>query len=350
MARQLASHCVLRFALWDMDSKTGERMVRRKIMRISEAVRGYLLAKTADGYSPHTLALYRNMLKLFIEHVSDLELGDVTPACVQGFAAWLRGGYVPHRFSGETKPYAMSSFYNAWCSQRSFWKWAAQELGVKRPDLIWHRPCFKRPETMPLSQDEVSRLLHAAEHSRPASTERRRTFQMRRPTAARDRALLLLLLDTGLRVSECARLRVRDVNLETGEVYVQPWGTGRKTKSRHVYLGNASRKAIWKYLSQRETHADDLLFLTDEGRPMDRNSIRLLLAHMGKRAGVSNVHPHRLRHTFAITFLRNGDDVFSLQRLLGHATLDMVKNYLALADSDSATAHRQASPCDRWHL
>ena len=95
---------------------------------------------------------------------------------------------------------------------------------------------------------------------------------------------------------------------------------------------------------------NDPLFITVTGRPMDRNIIRQLLGRIGENAGVANVHPHRFRHTFAIEFLRSGGNIFVLQRLLGHATLTMVTNYLDIADSDDKNAHRNASPADRWSL
>ena len=83
---------------------------------------------------------------------------------------------------------------------------------------------------------------------------------------------------------------------------------------------------------------------------MNNTSLRLLLTRLGDKVGVPHCHPHRFRHTFAIEFLRAGGDVFSLQRLLGHSTLDMVKNYVAIAQVDVRNAHRKASPVAHWRL
>jgi len=74
------------------------------------------------------------------------------------------------------------------------------------------------------------------------------------------------------------------------------------------------------------------------------------LERIGVRAGVSGVTVHRFRHTFAINYLRNGGDPWSLQMMLGHSTMEMVKNYLALAQADLEKNHKIASPVDNWRL
>jgi integrase/recombinase XerD len=172
--------------------------------------------------------------------------------------------------AANTAPLAPSTVNNAWCATRSLFRWTSGELGIERPDLLLRRPKWDRPEITPFSPDEVAKLLAAAEYTSEAVTHGRSSFRMRRATAYRDRAILLVLLDTGVRVSECAWLRVRDVVMETGEVYVRAFGSGQKTKSRYVYLGKAARRALWRYLAKREDlHPDDPLFEA-RARPMDR--------------------------------------------------------------------------------
>lgn len=316
-------------------------------MRLADAVDGFLLARRADGYSPHTLADYARSLRRLAGYLDNPPLERVTPEDLRRFMAWLRDGYTSAR-GGRLSPHTIA---NHWCAVRSFFGWCLSEgLVGERPDAGLRQPRFAPATIEPFTREEVTRLLRAAEYTAPAKTATRKGFRMRRPTARRDTALVVFLLDTAVRVSECARLTVGDVDMETGEVTVKPHGSGRKSKGRHVYLGNAARRRLWRYLVERDADPDAPLFVTIEGRPMNRDSIRQLLARLGERAGVRGVYPHRLRHTAAVTFLRNGGDVFSLQRMLGHSTLDMVRRYVALADADTAAAHRRASPADGWRL
>jgi integrase/recombinase XerD len=129
-------------------------------------------------------------------------------------------------------------------------------------------------------------------------------------------------------------------------------GGAKGRKGRVVYLGKAARRSMWRYLAEREDAADidAPLFLGHHSRRLRRDTLRQLLKDLGRRAGVKNCHAHRFRHTFAVTYLRSGGDVFTLQAILGHSTLAMVQHYARLAQLDVEKAHRKASPVDNWHL
>jgi integrase/recombinase XerD len=132
----------------------------------------------------------------------------------------------------------------------------------------------------------------------------------RQPTASRDTAVLLVLLDAGLRTSELCALKVEDVDLKTGKVEVKHGiqGAAKAGKGRTVYLGKASHRAVWQYLSGREDgdQPDAPLFVARGDRAMRPNTLLQLISSIGKKANVPNAYPHKLRHTFAITYLRSG--------------------------------------------
>jgi integrase/recombinase XerD len=308
-------------------------------MILSAAIQGYLL-HLATFRSMGTYKLYELYLRQFVSHVGDRELKTIKADELSRYLVYLKTEYIPKRVQGSTRvgdPLSASALDNHWKCLRSFWGWASLELHVKNVALKLPRAHFEMPEVQPFSQAEVAALFHVAQF---ALGSRKR----KRPNAERNHALLLLLLDTGMRVGELARLKVKDVLLTASEVYIAPYGTGRKTKSRNIPLGRQSQKALWLYLTGADPLPDASLFgLTEK-------SIRGLLLRLGAAAQVPHCHPHRFRHTFAIEYLRNGGDIFTLQHHLGHNDLATCRRYLALVQNDFTEVHRRASPADRWHL
>lgn len=322
-------------------------------LALSQAITGFLQFKTAEACSPRTLAGYRDHLRDWLAYRGDGDVATVTTESLRAYLAYLRTDYKPRRFSRKPQPLAPKTLRNIYITLSSFFTWLAREFSLPNPVKGIAAPKFQSAEVEPFTQAEVGALLKACHACRERQTERRRRFAMRRGTALRDQALLLLLLDTGLRASEVCALRVADVDQNSGKVTVrhgQPGGA-KGGKGRVVYLGKTSRKALWRYLVTREDARDEEapLFLA-RGRGLSRDALRQLLHSLGQKAQVKNCHPHRLRHTFAITLLRSGGDVFTLQRLLGHSTLEMVQHYARLAQLDVEQAHRRASPVDNWRL
>ncbi|TEU15490.1 MAG: site-specific integrase, partial [Anaerolineales bacterium] len=110
-----------------------------------------------------------------------------------------------------------------------------------------------------------------------------------------------------------------------------------------VYIDAPTSRAIWRYLTSRpDARPDDPLFANHLDRPLTRDALRHLISRLGERAGIPNANVHRFRHTFAINFLRNGGNAYTLQRLLGHSTMTMIKVYLALSAQDDSDNHRRA--------
>lgn len=290
--------------------------------------------------------MMRSYLRQFVEYFNDCDVTEITPLQMKTYMLYLRTEYVPKRFNGKIHPLSGSALDNRWKSYRAFWKWCGENLGIKRPDSDLPQPKYALPEISVFTTAEIHRMVKSAKYSLEIKKTTCKPYKLKLPHAERDTVIILVLLDTGLRIGEFCRLKVGDVDLETGEIIVQPFRSSKKSKPRTVYVGLGTRRAIWLYQStfQRPPLPDDPLI------GLSASSIRHTLQHIGIKAGVSDVHPHRFRHTFATAYLKNGGDIFSLQRILGHSSLEMVNHYLSLVNADLNNAHRKASPVDNMKL
>jgi site-specific recombinase XerD len=131
---------------------------------------------------------------------------------------------------------------------------------------------------------------------------------------------------------------------------------GKGGKERLIPIGREVQRVLWRYVYRHRARPRmekrDFLFITRDGDQVTKSRLEILMKKYGQKAGITGVRcsPHTLRHTAAITFLRNGGDVFSLQRILGHTTLEMTRHYCELADVDVKRAHLTASPVDNLRL
>ncbi|MHA1112872.1 MAG: tyrosine-type recombinase/integrase [Promethearchaeota archaeon] len=309
-------------------------------MELRKSLQGLIISRSADGVSPHTITVYKYGINKLINFLNNPNISSITKRDIQDFFIYLR----------EKENLAESSIRNIMRAIKVLFKWAELEPDIKCPDFDLSYPKASSKHIEPFHSEDIKRLLIACEYTKSSQTKNRKAFRMHRPTAKRDKAIILTLLDTGLRVSELSRLTIADLDLETGQITVTPFGSGLKSKPRTVFIGKLSKSTLWRYLASRNIEADDFVFISKLNRPMDRHSIRKVLKYIGDKAEIQDVYPHRFRHTFAIQYLRNDGDIYTLQRILGHSSLEMVKRYLAIAKADCQTAHRKASPVDNWKL
>ena len=168
------------------------------------------------------------------------------------------------------------------------------------------------------------------------------------PEPERAKAIIFFLIDTGVRAEELCNIKVGHVDKRLMRVKV----FGKGAKDRYVSFSSRTAQALWRYLSTRDNLQDHQYLFASRGSSgqLTRSRLLKMLIAIGNRAGVKGVNIHRFRHLFAIQYLRNRGDAYTLQRLLGHSTLDMVKRYLALVQSDVDDAYKRASPVDNWNL
>ena len=314
--------------------------MKRRTITLAELIRHYDVFNRSEGKSPATGSFYNEKLTNFIRYLESqgIEplLDNVGIANVRAFIRYLQEKPKWKRNPGihtETAKLSPATVHAHVRALRAFYAWLHRE-GYTKTHLLADLKPPKVPKKLIkiLIREEIGRILACVNTN---------TQMM-----VRDRAIIMLMYDTGIRSSELADAMLENLDLEGGSLKVM----GKGGKERLLPLGHSVRKILQRYVfhfRQEPIHPMvDNLFLAREGQPLSSNAIKLMFERLSHRSGVERLHAHLLRHTFATNYLINGGDVFSLQQILGHTTLEMVRHYVTLASAHVTIQHRRFSPMD----
>jgi site-specific recombinase XerD len=305
-----------------METSTHDQTIILNNIYLGTAAESFLISRRAENLSPHTIKYYRQSLTVFCDYCETQAVKvveQITADVLRRFMLWLE----------ETghNPGGVHGYYRG---VRAFLNWYEVEVepeNWKNPIRRVKAPRVPKTPLEPVSVQTVSALLGNCKGD---------FFGLR------DRLLLLLLLDTGARASEVCSMDLADCDQMTGAILVRQ---GKGQKSRTVYLGSKSRKALRAYVRARSDKNRALLIAKD-GERLTYWGLEQILKRRAERALVSAPTPHSFRRAFALNCLRAGMDIYSLKELMGHEDLQVLRQYLKLTSVDLETAHKRFAPVD----
>ena len=312
------------------------KKLEKQDRKISECIEYFKLCNQAEGKSPKTIEWYTENLNLFYRYLRSRHLPDslesINIKLLREYILYLQNKrFISKKFSSKKIPLSSVTVHCHVRTLKVFTNWMVRE------ELIDYNPAknLKPPKIVKkvidiLTDEEIYKIF--------------KSFRSGFPTDYRNETIFALLLDTGLRIGELVNLQTSNAHVTEGYLKV----IGKGNKERIVPIGVNAQKILHRYLFRFRPRDNkrNLVFLSVSGEPLTGNSMKLMFSRLAKLSGVLRLHAHLCRHTFATRFLINGGDVFTLQQILGHSSLEMVRNYVSLASSHVTLQHRKFSPLD----
>ena len=284
---------------------------------VAETFEDFLINRKARGLADKTLKTYKTHFSAISRHLDvDKPIEKLTGADLDEMTASMRdAGLASNSISSYVR--VIKSFLS-WCNQAR----------ITRLNI----PLYKGEETVKetYTDEELEILL-----KKP--NIRRCTF-----AEYRNWVIVNVLVNNGIRAASIRAIKNKDVDLDSLMIYLRHT---KSKKAQAIPLCESLRGVLREYERIRGGGPDDYLFPNDSGEQLTENGLRCSIASYNRRRGVQKTSIHLFRHTFAKKYLVDcGGNAFTLQRLLGHSTLDMTKHYCAIFDADIARDYDSFSP------
>jgi integrase/recombinase XerD len=284
---------------------------------IAETFNDFIIAKKAKGLADKTLTSYQSHFKAISRHLDiTQEINHLTKCETDNMISSMRdSGLATNSINSYTR---LLKAFLSWCNEE-----AITQFNIK---------IYRGEETV-----------------KETYTDRELAILLKKPNVRecnfseyRDWVIINFLLNSGCRAATIRAIQIHDIDLENGIVHYRH---NKNHKSQVTPLCSEMIKILREYLRFRAGKDTDPLFCTEYGLPLTENALRKSIVRYNTRRGVSKTSIHLFRHTFARKYLIDcGGDAFTLQKLLGHSTLQMTKHYCAIFDADITKNYDKFSP------
>ncbi|UFU01366.1 tyrosine recombinase XerC [Radiobacillus kanasensis] len=276
--------------------------------------------------SPYTVEYYSYDLQSFFDFLQREHISDLNEVDYQNVRFFLTTLY-DQQLSRRSVSRKISSI-------RSFYKFLEREKVVsENPFLAIHLPKMDQPVPSFFYKEELEKLFQVSDTSTPLGQ--------------RNQAILEVMYATGIRVSECVGLKIDDIDFFLGTMLIR----GKGKKERYLPFGRFAEEALQTYIdngrnSLRKNQPDSgEVFLNARGRALTTRGVRLILDKLVKKAALTvDIHPHKLRHTFATHMLNEGADLRVVQELLGHENLSSTQVYTHVSKDHLRNIYMNSHP------
>ena len=299
-----------------MSYANGNCKDRQKPHALQDSHLDFRLSRQAMLCTKNTMAFYSKTLGKFVEWLSDK--GVTSPSQIT--TRQVREYLIYHKQRGCSDSY-IHTFAR---SIRTYLHFLLEEKYITEA-ITFKMPRIEQKLLPVLSLDEIRKVLDACENMR-------------------DSAIILFLVDTGLRRGEASALNWGDVDLATGLCLVRK---GKGKKARSVVIGIRTRRTLLKYKQTISSQDDDPLFQTKTGSRLSGGGFRSMCSRLSEKTDIK-ISPHALRRTFVVMSFKSGMSLAHIQALMGHSTPTMTLKYAQLVEDDLVVAHREHGPVDSF--
>lgn len=301
---------------------------------LSIYIKQFIDEQELKGNSPKTIFYYEKNLSNLLKYYESNRIDKLDLENIKKYAIYLKNKpkYENHPFRKvEDEPVSSTTYQTYIRAVRVFLSWLYAE-GYIEDDITkkFRLPSATKKSIIILNDNDLELIF--------------RTLNTNSEIGSRNSCLIALMVDCGLRLNETLTLDLNNVDLNRGLLKVY----GKGNKERIVPLGTKTRKLLIKYITKYRGMKDiDNLLVSIHDKPLTQNAVKQIFIKLRKETMIERLHPHLLRHTFATLYIINGGDIFALQQILGHTSLEMVKRYSHLSAAYIIKQHKYNSPLDK---